>query len=160
MDACTGFADERILVGLGWGWIICIRVTIRYLDVITGTNAQLPVFGVTTVVLGVPLADVGLQLLLIAVRKLMLRIVCGLVLLLLAAYCRLVVEQVFVERVVLTTAPVDAALALQRSRSRGQRLSLGGVIGGCGGERKVELARWSGLRCGRCNYDRIVGGYL
>lgn len=159
MDACTGFADERILVGLGWGWNICIRVTIRYLDVITGTNAQLPVFGVTAVVLGVPLADVGLQLLLIAVRKLMLRVVCGLVLLL-AAYCRLVVEQVFVERVVLTTAPVDAALALQCSRSRRQRLSLGGIIGGCGGERKVELARWSGLRCGRCNYDRIVGGYL
>lgn len=116
-------------------------------------------FGVAAVVLGVPLADIGL--LLIAVRQLMLGVVYG-CFVMAATYCRLVEGQVFLEGIVSTSAPVDAALALQRSRGWRQRSSLVIGGGGCGsgGELKVELARWSGLRCGRCNYDRIVGGYL
>lgn len=122
-------------------------------------------FGVAAVVLGVPLTDVGL---LFAVRELMLAVerfvhVMLMLLLLLMAYCRLV-EVVFIVGFQLA-ATVDAALPLQSSGGWRQRSSL--IVrcpkdpgGGCGGELKVELARWSGLRCGRCNYDRIVGGYL
>lgn len=80
---------------------------------------------------------------------------------LLMAYCR-VVEVVFVEGFKLA-ATVDTALSFQDSGGWRQWSSLivcSPKVCSGGGELKVELARWGGLRCGRCNYDRIVGGYL
>lgn len=145
-------------------------MSVHYLNVITGTDPQLSVFGIAAVVLGVPFANVGGPM--FAIREVRMRmrtervrfVMCRM-LVLLVVYCRGVVAiKVFLVGVQFPS-PIDAAFPLQGSRGWCQWLSFIVCRPGCRRCRcwvqlQLELARWGGLRCGRCNYDRIVDGYL